>query len=669
MSYVLGHAWAAARLALIVYLTGLLFDRWLFAKANLGSLRPVAHWLLGIVAWVMLALVLASVGLLTPVMFEVTVFAVLGGGVIALRRWLRERGDPADSPAANSGRRTWVTDLICGLLVVAVLLPVFLLAVGPTVSWDADVYHLTLPRLYLEAGGFRDVPVLVYGHWPQATEMIYAVAMGLSHYVTAKLVHGMFGLLTLWLLAMAVRRSLAIVASTSNDTVAGRHLTSPGTGVAVGWLAVALVLANDVIIYELRVAYVELAQAFALLAAVLFLSAARDADARALDADAQEWAPGKKGDVRAWLVLAGLACGLLAGIKITGILWLPVVSAIYLPALLRRHDGRSRRASMSRFALCFAVPIAALWLPWLIKAWWFTGNPVYPIAWQTLGGPWWSATVGEQFAAWQQSIGMGRGVVDYLLLPIRVVLAGGPGYAQFDGRLTPLWLIALPFAAVGAWRAPLARRALGVAGGCFVLWALSSQQIRFLVPLLPLVALASAVGVATLIDRLPRGGGSWAGLRPLLASVLAAAALSSALTAHATVLGAGLRRWPLYRDQPAEALYARAAPPVYAEIDTLSDDARLLMIGTNHGFFCNRPYLADSFFEASQLADWLRDTADDVDSLRARLADEGVTHVLLSTRPSPVRWPRSLSRLLADSAAAEPVYADAQFRLFALREH
>jgi hypothetical protein len=645
MSYVLGHVWSAIYLVLLAALTGFQLERWFFAKADLGPLRPLARCLLATVAWVVIAWVLASTGLLTLGSVSGVLVVVTVGGLITLRHSRPDDARFGEAQAAATGQWAWTVDLVCGLLAAALLVPILLLAVGPTVSWDADVYHLNLPRIYLEAGGFRDVPVLVYGHWPQATEMLYAIAMVLSDYVTAKLVHLTFGLLTLWLLATAVRR--ACRETTIGPMTPRTRMTS--TGAAAGWLAVALVLANDVVVYELRVAYVELAQAFALLAAVLLLSAARDVKAR-------------QGDVGPLLVLAGLACGLLASIKVTGILWLPVVAAIYLPALLDRRDHH-RRASATRFALAFGLPAAMLWLPWLIKAWWYTGNPVYPFAWRSLGGPWWSSAVGEQFASWQQSIGMGRGVADYLLLPIRVVLSGGAGYGQFDGRLTPLWLIALPLAVLGAWRVPLARRALGVAGGCFVLWALSSQQSRFLVPLLPLIALATAIGVARVVDRLLS-----ARLQPLLVGSLAVASLLAAIASHATVLGAGLRRWPLYRDSTAEALYARAAPPVYAAIDALPTDARLLMIGTNHGFFCHRPYLADSFFEASQLADWLRDSADDVDALQARLAGKGITHVLLSTRPSPAPWPRSLHRLLADGRRISPLYADAQFRLLALGE-
>lgn len=624
MSYVLTHAGAALAAALVLYLAGLVLERALCARCALGELRHTARWLLGFVGWVVAAFVLASTGLLARGPLLALAFGVSAAGIaMCVPAALLRFGMP------KRRLRLAPLDLVCALLAGLVSVPLFLLAVGPTVSWDADVYHLTLPRLFLEAHGFRSVPVLVYGHWPLATELLYAVAMALSSYVTAKLLHLVFGLLVLWTLAAAVRRA-----------------TPMRTARAAGWLAVALVLANDVVAFELRVAYVELAQAFALLAAVLFLSSACDEEARGAANVAK-------------LALAGLACGLMAAIKVTGILWLPVVAALYLPQLLA---ARGRRAvSFGRFAAAFGLPVAALWVPWLVKSWWYTGNPLYPFAWTSFGGPWWSAQLGEQLGRWQRGIGMGRGVSDYLRLPLRVILDGGAGYAHFDGRLSPLWLVALPLALAGAWRSPLARRALFVAAGCFALWAASAQQMRFLVPLLPLVALAAGVGSAAWIERLPSPS-----LRPVLAGALAVSALLAAAATHATVIGAGLRRWALYRAQPASALYAHAAPPVFAAIDRLPTAARVLMIGTNHGFFCHREYLADSFFEASQLADWLADTDDDQAALRARLATAGVSHVLVDRRATGIAWPRALASLLADRTRVEAVYADAQHRLYAL---
>ena len=123
------------------------------------------------------------------------------------------------------------------------------------------------------------------------------------------------------------------------------------------------------------------------------------------------------------------------------------------------------------------------------------------------GGPGWSAEVGEQFAAWQRSIGMGRDPIDYLLLPFRLLRHSGPGYARFDGALSPVWLAVVPVA-LGAVRSPRGRRVLAVAGAMFVVWAAGSQQSRFLIPILPLIAAAAVATFAAALDRASTGRSS-----------------------------------------------------------------------------------------------------------------------------------------------------------------
>jgi hypothetical protein len=107
----------------------------------------------------------------------------------------------------------------------------------------------------------------------------------------------------------------------------------------------------------------------------------------------------------------------------------------------------------------------------------------------------------------------------------------------------------------------------------------------------------------------------------------------------------------------AEARRAAAAEPVFRWIAaTLPPDAKLLLLDTNQTFFLEREALADSFFEASQLADWLRD-ARDPDDVRARLAARGVTHVLRDRRRDwGIAWPPALFELLRDDAHARRRY-------------
>src|SRR5262249_52412592 len=155
----------------------------------------------------------------------------------------------------------------------------------------------------------------------------------------------------------------------------------------------------------------------------------------------------------------------------------------------------------------------------------------------SFGGPEWSTGLEGQFLAWQQSIGMGRQVVDFLLLPVRVALEGGSGYTHFDGRLNPLWCALVPLSLAAAPSSPPVRRALGVAALYFLTWAATSQQARFLIPILPLLSVAAGVALATMLARVETIGPA---LYPVCAAGVVGVATVSLLWSARFVLGDGL---------------------------------------------------------------------------------------------------------------------------------
>jgi hypothetical protein len=94
----------------------------------------------------------------------------------------------------------------------------------------------------------------------------------------------------------------------------------------------------------------------------------------------------------------------------------------------------------------------------------------------------------------------------------------------------------------------------------------------------------------------------------------------------------------------------------------------VLLLDTNQVYFLEREAIADSFFEASQLADWLAD-ATTPRELAARLAARGVTHLLWDRRRDwRIDWPASLHALLADPRRARSLYRaiDGRVELFEL---
>jgi hypothetical protein len=610
--HVLEYAAAFCALALVVWLPGALAP--LPVLGRLGGLVPLARLCLGIAFWIAVLFLLAAVGALDRWGLGAVV-VVVGAALL----WPRRKrpvplGETRTAQDFDAGRALLIATL--SAVVVALLLG----AVGPAVSWDASAYHLTLPRLYIENGGFRRVPFSVYSNWPLGTELLFAGAMLAKDYVLAKLVHFGFGVATLYALWAGCREF---------------HRSESG------WLAAALFLANGIVLAEMRIAYVDLATAFFLLSALLFAVRARRDD------------PG----ARPALLLCGVCCGVLAGLKISGIVGVAAVALVLAPGL-----ARAGRAGWRAFALYFVVPVTLLALPWGIKAAIYTGNPVYPFLHAQLGGPDWSQALSAQFTAWQRAIGMGREPLDYLLLPVRAILSGGPLYTQFAGEIGAFWIVLIPLAIVGSRRVPLARAALLVAGASFVFWSLSSQQMRFLIPVLPLFSVAAAVAVVELRERIAP-----VSARPALARAIPVAAAVLLTWQAAPTLVSGVEHLLRYQ-RDAERATHPAVPPIFATVDReLPADAVLLFLNTNQGFFCPRAYLADSFFEASQIADWLG-SARDAEEVRRRLAERGVTHVLIENRNRGIDWPAPLTRLLRDPRRARPMQrtGDERYSLYAL---
>ena len=629
MTYLLGHTAGLVLLALAVWLPGYAITEMWLRPRQLGALRPLARVCLGLTVWIVALFGLATVGQLNRPAVAIVAAA---GAVAALWARSRSRDGSSETPPIRKRRRRWRPPgrvaVLLGAAFVAVLLPLFLLAVSPAVSWDANAYHLTVPRLYLEAEGFREIPMSVYSNWPLNIQMLFGLAMLIQDHVLAKLVHFGFGLLTLWTIFVACR---------------GHHQR---TGRTTGWIAVALFLANPVVAYEFHVAYIDLAHAFLVTAAFLFI----------------QRAGGNSPDAPRALILAGLCCGLIAGTKLNGFIAVVILGSLYLPRLVTAERATKLDGALRGFDLRFLLPVVLLWLPWLIKSAWMTGNPIYPFV---RGGPYWSPELSEALSTWHRGMGMGREPIDYLLLPLRVILAGGEGYGQFDGAIGAFWVGVLPVALWAAWRRPQVRRCLWIAGLYFIAWALSSQQMRLLIPILPLLAIAGATGIVDLVDRV-----SSKLMRPIVRRLALTAALLAAVW-YGTEAAPGVSRKryvaaasnALARYLDAEGDLTRTAThPVYGFINNeLPPDARLLFLNTNQGFFCEREYLADSFFEASQIADWLA-PASTVAELRELLTEERITHLLIEQRDWGIPYPAALFEMLRDPAQTRAAYQSPEGR-------
>jgi hypothetical protein len=484
-------------------------------------------------------------------------------------------------------------------------------SMDPVVEWDAGVYHLGIPKLYIAHGGFFRIPFNVYSNWPLNGEMVFAMAMLLKDYVLANSVQCIFAVFTAYAIFEYARASRSAW---------------------YGLLAVLLVLFNHTFMWEADIAYVDIIQAFFTTAAFIFMM-------RAIDEPDHR---------RACLLLSGIGCGIMAGMKVSGLLGVVPISLWYLVRLPR---GNGLRRTLVDLATCFLAPIVLLASPWMLKAAWFTGNPVYPFLYDVFAGPDWSQSCGRQFADWQSSMGMGRTVLDYIRLPYRVILSAGYGYSHFDGSLNQAWIALLPLSFVGAFWNRTVRACLVVSGVYFVCWAGTSQQLRFLLPIIPVLAIGAALALGELVERLfvrrVVALGAFAVVYCVVAWLLIGEVgrKSRKVTEVLGVYGAGDRESVMKSAVPGEfAFMNRELPP----------EARVLFLNTNYGFYSERDYVADSFFEASQIADWLGSCSSS-EEIAARLREKRITHILYSTRDWHISYPSALWRFLDDPAMVSPM--------------
>ncbi|MBN1347337.1 MAG: glycosyltransferase family 39 protein [Phycisphaerae bacterium] len=619
MTYVLSNVLALSLFSVLLYLPGHAAAVALFRGSLARHVRLSASLVLGTLFWCAVTFALFAFQCFhASVVYGVGACGVAAG--VAAWWWIRR--EPESGGSIPRERVTIELIVLFGSLVFAVVV-LFFVALRPLMAHDSDVYHLAVPKLWAASHGFRRIPFNVYSNWPFNIELLFGLALQAKDYVLAKLVHFLFGVATLSVLYRFGARE---------------------RGAYAGLLAAVLFLANPVVIFEFPEAYIDVAFGFFFLVGFWLVHECTNAG----------------GYSRRMLLLAGITSGVLAGVKLTGLV---AVGLLGLLLVKRELFDSKRRYGVRDIVLLFVVPCVVIAAPWAVKSWYYTGNPVYPALYGIFGGPEWSEGLSARLYAHHHSLGMGRGVSDYLLLPVRVILYGGWHPSQFAGRLSPVWVVWLPIAIVFGSRRKLVRELLCVSLGYFVFWAMTSQQMRFLIPILPLLSLAAAFGVVDFLAGISNGMGRRA--VSLAAAGCAVVALVMALGDRIPASGKLAQFY--WRHGPGAQQLGPSDVMRFVN-ERLPGDARILFMGFNGGFFCERDYIADSMFEASQIAEMLRG-ARTVQEARALLEARGITHVLFHPKNQNVRFPATILALLQDPAQATLIHRtpDGAFLLFAIK--
>ena len=357
--------------------------------------------------------------------------------------------------------RTWkalrVDRKILAALGMIILVFALLITLTPPFDYDSLAYHLQGPRLFLDAGRIQPNFENWFTLFPFTWEMIYMLGLGLGSDIFAKLIH--FATLLLFLLS-----AFAL----------GRRLFSA----AVGWIATAILMGIPILIMWGTTAYTDLAWALFQFLAISLVAV---------------WQKeGKAG----YLFLAGMMQGWAMGCKYPAVAAGAAIGVIVLFISYKMNTGLSPWKRLLTAGLIFGGSALMVASPWYLKNLLWTGDPAFPL----LVPP--TQIDPLRVELWKEylnSFGVGKQWYHYLLLPIHI-FTQYQKFGTYMGTIdmpSPLFFLILtyPWARkkLSAESKPTSDLFVVIGTIIFAIWAASSQQTRFLLPVYPVWAILCGV--------------------------------------------------------------------------------------------------------------------------------------------------------------------------------
>ncbi|KPL78849.1 hypothetical protein ADN00_06450 [Ornatilinea apprima] len=457
------------------YLHGRVITHWFFRNTFARGIEAfVFSMALGLGSLSFLSLGLAFLGQYTPASLLMIMGATaLGGLVWLLASRIRIGAHNQLDESLEISLREPTNGLWWGILFTVGMISL-VGALAPESEYDALWYHLWLPAQWLQSGHPVDILEEYISLYPMNWSLLYGAAMTVGNVISAKLIHWAALLLCALSLAAFTRRFFPQ---------------------APALLAAAVFVATPTVLWESTTAYNDLGLTFYLFLAIYALERYMESDQRK------------------WLLLTGLMVGLAMAIKHLALFGLLLLAIILFLQRLGKKEWKRGLVEAGVLGIIGLV----LALPYYARSALASGNPFFPEMFGIFGATppqRWDWVTESGLNAFKARFGFGRSLPALMGLPWLLTTRA----YRFGGFLGCAYLLLLPWGVLD-WRDARWWRWAGFALAYLALWAspISSFQLRFLVPLTPLLAVLAAAGYerlqATLRAAVPR-------LRPLTLPLL-----------------------------------------------------------------------------------------------------------------------------------------------------
>jgi hypothetical protein len=517
---------------------------------------------------------LGCLQILSPLIISITLAIIF---LFSLAGWWNLRCHPSP-PLEPQKKSFW--GKICAVLLTASIAGALLLVLTPETGKDALIYHLAVPKLFLKHQGFYFIPGNIFANYPLHSEMLFLVGLFLGGDTLAKGVH-FLALLCVLLGMWQFMRARSEHAYPSLSIVL--FLTIPTVYISSH-------TANN----DLFLTLYSLAAVFAFI----------------------NWCEHPQ---KGWIVLVGFFSGLAVACKYT-LLILPVAGFFGILLVLNRRNNDNKTVFHTLLLYLMALLVAGS--PFYLKNWIVTNNPFYPFLYGIFGGRGWEPEQASSYDLFVRNLGMGRTWLDYLLLPWNISFRAELNSSRFDGLLGPLFILTLPFA-IGIRRISVTMKVIAVyCAITFLFWASSAQQLRYLMPVFPFLAIITGsiltcyrkrtllFGMLSLII----AGGLAFNLYHISRDFIKASPVG-------VVMGTESREAYLGRMLPSYNMFR------FVNMNLPPDSRVFLVYLKNWTFLCDQECYSDSMFESYTLQKILAHSSTPA-AAAGKLKAMGFTHIL-----------------------------------------
>lgn len=500
-----------------------------------------------------------------------------------------------------------ITSLLYIVISVFVIIELFL-NLTPPVSRDALIHHLAIPKLWLMHGGFYEIPWANFSYYPMNIDLLYLIPLYFKNDIIPKFIHFAFGFGT----GLLVYRYL------------GKRFDRNW-----GLLGFLIFFSTPVVVRLSTTAYVDLGMVFFTTASVLAWI---------------KWQDENYKDLK-WFILSAVCMGLAAGSKYNAL-----IAWFFLNLMVVFYYSRDTKKGLQsvKYGVAFFVITLLIVSPWFIKNYIQTGNPIYPLLNNLFEFLRQSGSDGGGIAAmadshWASSIFQrrelmfGEGFWETLFIPIRIFLQGKDSSPQyFDGVLNPILIVMLPFAFLKSDYSRdktffLLFSAFFLLMACF----LTIIRIRYILPIIPFMAILSVMGIRNLVewaDRLSRPTGHIGII--VISSITVILIAFNFLYLKDYFYTIKPARYVFHQETRDEFLTRNIGsyPAVKYINENLSDDSRIFFIFLGRrGYYLDRPYYYDSSFGMKTINGMVK-ASKDRHEFQEYLQSLECTHILMRTR-------------------------------------